>query len=284
MWLAKAAGIHRLAVGYSGLKDKQAVTRQWFSLQLPGKPDPDFDWPEGLVCLSASRHSRKLNRGTHRFNQFKLVITHLDADPDLLRERLESVKTLGVPNYFGAQRMGREGKNLQGAIDWLTGVGEAPRKRTLKGLWLSAMRSHLFNLVLEARVKRGCWDGLLDGDILQPVGSRGLFYAKDEPDAAQRLMQQEISPTAPLPGDNGMEPTEVCANLENQVLAPFAAAINGLVKQGLKGDRRATRLLVSELEWDIQPNQLELSFRLPAGAYATTVLAELLEEKHRWQL
>lgn len=281
VWLAKAAGIHRLSVGYSGLKDKQAVTRQWFSLHLPGKPDPALDWPAGLHCLSASRHSRKLNRGTHRANRFWLTVTGLEADADLLHQRLVGVKARGVPNYFGAQRMGRDGSNVQHASEWLAGAGEAPRKRTLKSLWLSAMRSHLFNQVLMERVAQGCWDSLLPGDILQPVGSRGLFRAADEPDASRRLVQQEVNPTAPLPGADGMLPSGRCAKMESTVLQPFVAQIDGLIGLGVKGDRRATRLLVSDLTWDILPNRLELTFCLPAGAYATTVMAELLEEKHR---
>lgn len=279
VWLAKAAGIHRLAVGYSGLKDKQAVTRQWFSLQLPGKPNPEFDWPEGLRCLVASRHSRKLNRGTHRSNFFELRVTHLQADADLLAARLAEIAQKGVPNYVGEQRMGRAGSNLDNAMAWLGQGGEAPRKRTLRSLWLSAMRSYLFNQVLAERVRLGVWDSLLDGDILQPVGSRGLFYAADEPAAAARLAAGEVHPTAPMPGAGGMAAQGECAQLERRLLSPFAAQIEGLAREGVDGVRRATRLLVDELEWQQQQDALTLRFRLPAGAFATTVLAEIIEQE-----
>lgn len=277
VWLAKAAGIHRLAVGYSGLKDKWAVTRQWFSLQLPGKPNPEFDWPESLRCLSAQRHSRKLNRGTHRRNAFELRLTQLEVDESLLAQRLKSVGERGVPNYVGAQRMGRGGSNIERASAWLAGEGEAPRKRQLKSLWLSAMRSQLFNLVLAERVRQGVWDCLLEGDVLQPVGSRGLFLAADEPAAAARLAACEVHPTAPLPGIGGLAPSAACAELEAAILAPFAAQLRGLEQQQVKGVRRATRLLVQDLQWQLEGNELLLAFRLPAGAFATTVLSELLE-------
>jgi tRNA pseudouridine13 synthase len=280
LWLAKVAGIHRLAVGYSGLKDKQAVTRQWFSLQLPGKPDPDIDWPDGLRCLSASRHGRKLNRGTHRFNTFKLRLTQLRVDHDLLEERLAAVVMRGVPNYVGMQRMGRAGRNLENAITWLAGTGDAPRKRQLRSLWLSAMRSHLFNLVLAQRVKVGVWDRLLEGDILQPEGSRGLFRAEDEPHAAERLAARQIHPTGPLPGKGGLVASAAAGNLEASVLTSFESQLAGLEREGVEAARRATRLLVHDLQWQHGRDQLELSFRLQAGAFATTVLSELVTSAH----
>lgn len=277
VWLAKAAGIHRLAVGYSGLKDKQAVTRQWFSLWLPGKPTPVFDWPAGLALRTASRHSRKLNRGTHRYNRFALTVSALQADAGLLAERLAQITDRGVPNYVGVQRMGRGGSNVDNARAWLRGEGEAPRKRTLRSLWLSALRSHLFNQVLAERVRLGVWDELLAGDILQPAGSRGLFRASDEPQAPTRLAAFEIHPTAPMPGLDVMPTEGAAAELENRLLAPFTAEIEGLQREGLETVRRATRLLASQLEWQLHGQALHLAFRLPAGAFATTLLNELIE-------
>lgn len=277
-WLARAAGIHRLAVGYSGLKDKRAVTRQWFSLQLPGKPDPDFCWPDGITCLEAMRHKRKLNRGTHRYNRFELRVSSLDADRECLDRRLEQVAKRGVPNYFGKQRMGIANSNLANAMAWLGGEGEAPRKRKFRSFWLSAMRSHLFNLVLAERVRLDCWDSQLEGDILQPAGSRGLFFANDEPQSAARLLALEVHPTAPLPGRSEMRSQGAAAELEARVLAPFAKQISGLEEAGVDAAQRATRLIVTALEWQYNNDNLELAFRLPAGAFATTVLAELIGE------
>jgi len=116
MLLAKQARVHRLSVGYSGLKDKHAVTRQWFSLHLPGKDDPEFDWPEGLTVLQAGRHRRKLNRGTHRANDFRLRVTGFQGDRDALESQLHTIMMHGVPNYFGEQRFGRGG--------WQSGAGD----------------------------------------------------------------------------------------------------------------------------------------------------------------
>lgn len=278
VWLAKAAGVHRLAVGYSGLKDKRAVTKQWFSIQLPGKPNPEFNWPDGVSCLSHSRHKRKLNRGTHRHNLFVINIRQLDVNHDLLQQRLNTISQLGVPNYFGSQRMGHFNNNLTRATAWLGGVGEAPRKRAIRGFWLSAMRSHLFNRVLAERVRLGVWDHWLEGDILQPDGRRGLFFAADEPCAVQRLAALDAHPTAPLPGFDPMQPTAQTLRLEQRVLLAYADQVDGLKQKKVKAARRATRLPVKNMTWQQQDDVLELRFRLPAGAYATTVLAELIRE------
>jgi len=277
LWLAKQAGIHRLSVGYSGLKDRRAVTRQWFSLHLPGKPDPDFVWAPGLVALRTGRHRRKLNRGTHRGNRFEIVLRALDADCDALERALHTLSERGVPNYFGEQRFGRGGGNWQRGQAWLLG-GEAPRKRALRGIWLSAVRSGLFNRVLAERVREGVWDRVLDGDILQPRDSRGLFEADQDARAGERVAAGEVHPTAPLPGKAGMASSAACRRLEAGALSGCDALIGALAGEGVAAARRATRLPVNGLQWTWSGGDtLTLRFDLPTGAFATTVLAELVE-------
>ncbi|MEE3322250.1 MAG: tRNA pseudouridine(13) synthase TruD [Pseudomonadota bacterium] len=280
MWLAKSAGVHRLSVGYSGLKDKHAVTRQWFSLHLPGKADPDLEWPQRLKLIQASRHRRKLNRGTHRANRFVIRATDFQGDAEALAGRLAAIDAEGIPNYFGEQRFGRGAGNLVRGRDWLTG-GEAPRKKSLRSIWLSAVRSDLFNQVLAERVHRGVWNRLLEGDILQPQGSRGLFNADEDAEAAARVASGEVHPTAPMPGVAGMASSGPCRDMEQQILAPSQAVIDGLCREGVDEIRRATRLPVQDLQWSLLQERegehcLELAFTLPAGAFATTVMAELV--------
>lgn len=275
LWLAKQAGIHRLSVGYSGLKDRRAITRQWFSLHLPGKPDPALPWPQGLRLMRAARHRRKLNRGTHRGNDFELRLRRVEGDREALERTLARIAAEGVPNYFGAQRFGRDGSNWNRALTWLAG-GEAPRKRTLKGFWLSAARAGLFNAVLAQRVRQGVWNRLLEGDLLQPEGSRGLFHAGDDGAAAARVAAGEVHPTAPLPGAAGMASSAACHQLETAVLANWPGVEQALAEQGVESARRATRLPVTAPCWNWEGDDLRLTLRLPAGAFATTVLAELL--------
>jgi tRNA pseudouridine13 synthase len=276
--LAKLAGLPLRAVGFSGLKDRHAVTEQWFSLHLPGKSDPDLSrLPEGVELLEAVRHHRKLNRGTHRSNAFRIVVRDLDGDLEALPGHFQRIVQRGVPNYFGEQRFGREDNNVRRGAAWLCGEGEAPRKPALRSLWLSAVRSRLFNEVLAERERRGVWDQLLDGDVLQPEGSRGLFHAADEPLAAARLAAGEVHPTAPLPGVGGMASSAACAALEHEVLAPQQALIDGLIREGVEAARRATRLPVTDFVWQRDGTTLTLLFSLPAGAFATTVLATFLD-------
>jgi tRNA pseudouridine13 synthase len=276
--LAKLAGLPVRLVGYSGLKDRQAVTEQWFSLHLPGKADPDLSLlPAGVELLEVVRHHRKLNRGTHRSNAFRIVVRDLDGDIDALPAHFERIRQRGVPNYFGEQRFGRDDNNYRRAVQWLDGQGEAPRKPALRSLWLSAARSRLFNEVLAERERRGVWDQLLEGDVLQPEASRGLFLAADEPNAVARLAAGEVHPTAPLPGAGGMASSAACAALEAEVLAPYQALIDGLAREGVEASRRATRLPVTDFSWQRDGTTLTLSFSLPAGAFATTVLATFLD-------
>ncbi len=126
-----------------------------------------------------------------------------------------------MPNYFGEQRFGRDGANWTRGRAWLLG-GEAPRKRPLRNFWLSGVRSGLFNAVLAERVRRDVWHRVLDGDLLQPDGSRGLFVADDDRDAGERVRAGTVHPTAPLPGRTGMASSGACRQLEEAVLAGHA--------------------------------------------------------------
>lgn len=280
LWLARAAKVPLRSVGYSGLKDRHAVTEQWFSIHLPGKSDPEWPlpMPDGIEILKHCRHTRKLNRGTHRANFFSLRIRALE-DSESLPARLQQIAERGVPNYFGEQRFGRDKGNWQRGCAWLKGEGEAPRKAQLKSFWLSAVRSGLFNAVLAERVRRDCWDAPLVGDVCQPDGSRGLFNERDDVACAERIAAGDVHPTAPMPGVGGVAAQAESAALEQQVLASFQAELVGLCEQGVEAARRATRLPVRDLRWSFSDAELLLEFRLPTGSFATSVLAELVELK-----
>lgn len=282
--LAKAAGIPVRSVGFSGLKDRRAVTEQWFSLHLPGKEDPTLNQlPEGIDILEQVRHARKLNRGTHIANHFVLRMRHVSGDYAAAEERLQCIKQGGVPNYFGEQRFGRSGQNFTQAKAWLLREdsyrGRAPNRK-MRSLWLSAIRSELFNQVLAERVQQGNWNQLLAGDILQPAHSRGLFNADEDERSAARIAQGEVHPTGPLVGMAGMATTGASHALEHNILAPHTALIEALAQEKVAAARRALRLSVSDLTWQVLGNEWEISMTLPTGAFATTVLAELGE----WQL
>ena len=275
--LARAAGVPRRDVGYAGMKDRNAVTRQWFSIGLQEAERDDWrSWSiEGVTLLAGQRHERKLQRGALRGNRFRLVVRELHGDTVNLEARLRAVAARGAPNYFGPQRFGHGGRNVERAIHWLE-YGGRIRKPT-RGIYLSALRSLLFNRVLSARVADGSWDCLLDGDIAQLDGRRALFECT-LPDESldRRCAEFDIHPTGPLPGRGGMRPKRDAATFEERIMDADRALVEALERAGLDAARRSLRLRAAGLEWRIEGDRLELAFELPPGAYATSVLRELV--------
>jgi tRNA pseudouridine13 synthase len=280
--LARCAGVPLRDVSYAGLKDRQAVTEQWFSVHLPGSTAPDWSVLESpdVSILRAVRHSRKLRRGALRGNRFRIRVHDLVADPGALRQRLEMIATAGVPNYFGEQRFGRNGSNLRTAGQLFSN----PRMRLSRhqrGLVLSAVRSQLFNAVLSRRVSEGSWNRALPGDAMQLHGSQSYFVATVvDADLQQRVAAHDVHPTGPLHGRGAAVVEAEALALEKAVLAGYPDWQAGLEAAGLKQERRALRLTLDDLEWT-QPaaETLCLEFSLPAGAYATSVLRELLSAR-----
>jgi tRNA pseudouridine13 synthase len=275
--LARFADVSPVNVGYAGLKDRHAVTRQAFTVQLAGKPDPDWTaFPhDGVKVLASTRHKRKLKRGALRGNRFVLVLRDVRGDRARADEVLSSIAMRGVPNYFGEQRFGREGGNVAQARAMFAGRRVDRDKRSIL---LSAARSHIFNSVLAARVERDAWDKPLDGEIWSLAGSRSWFGPEPFDDVlAARLAQGDIHPSGPLWGQGESPAAGEAGELERETAAAFADLANGLVAARMDQERRPLRLLPKDLRWRwLDDETLELSFELPAGAYATVVARELM--------
>jgi tRNA pseudouridine13 synthase len=286
--IAQWAGVAESAIGYAGLKDRHALTRQRFSVWLPKKVapdvatlgvDPDFaERGERLVVLDAQWHSRKLPRGALAGNRFELTLREVAGDVDAIEARLRAIAERGVPNAFGEQRFGRGGDNVAKALAMFGGRRVAREERTHL---LSAARSELFNRVLARRVADGSWDRGLDGEVWALDGSRSVFGPEPWSDAlAERLARFDIHPSGPLWGRGALRPQGEALALEEAVLADDAALAlrAGLERAGLDQERRALRLRPDALAWTWpEPGVLRLAFGLPPGTYATTVLAELGE-------
>lgn len=277
--LARYCDVHPRDIGYAGLKDRAAVTTQWFSVHLPGKPDPDwqaFDC-EDFQVLEYKRHNRKLKSGALKQNFFRITLRDVDAANDVLLERLQTIQRRGVPNYFGEQRFGRDGENLEKATAMFQGkLREKNHHR--RGMYLSAARSHLFNLVLSSRVDQGTWDQAIAGDCYVLNGSHSFFCSNEvTEEIRRRITAMDIHPSGPLWGRGELGVTGECLQLEEAVLGGMDSWKSGLEKAGLKQERRALRLPVPGLEWKVpEPGVLELEFALPAGCYATSVLREIV--------
>jgi tRNA pseudouridine13 synthase len=278
--LASRYGCRPRDVGYAGLKDRHALTRQWFSVPL-AENDPDgceeIDI-EGVQVLATRRHTRKLKRGTLDGNRFELVVRDFEGDAAETTRRLERIRAEGVPNYFGPQRFGRSGQNVASGFDALRNGIRLPRNK--RSIYLSALRSFLFNHVLAERVRRGDWNAIIEGELAMLHGTHSVFPC-DNPDAEieDRCLRHDIHPTGPMPGKGGTAPAGVALALENAVLGEWVEMTGVLAAQGVKADRRALRLVPASLEWTFEEDVLRLTFTLPPGAYATTILREILVSK-----
>ncbi len=276
--IAAWAGVAESAIGYAGMKDRHALARQRFSVWIPKKIAPDIDalQSDDLRVLQAQWHARKLPRGALAGNGFVLTLRDVEGDPAAIEARLRTIAAHGVPNYFGEQRFGRGGDNVSKALSMFAGR-RVPREE--RGHLLSAARSELFNRVLAARVREGCWDCGLDGEVWVLDGSRSVFGPEPWSEVlAERLTRFDIHPSGPLWGRGDLRSKGDARALELAALEsePLEALRAGLERAGLDQERRSLRLRPQSLEFDWSaPRTLLLRFELPAGCYATTVLAEL---------
>lgn len=298
--LSKWAKIPVRDVGYSGLKDRHAVTRQWFSLRVPhGHPElstlNDFlttklHAQEQVRLLKHARHRQKLNRGTHKHNHFTLILSDIlfneNENPESLEATLTKLNHEGVPNFFGQQRFGHD--NLNQMLDFFEKNIKHPKNNkrphrldATTERMVSVARSHLFNEILAQRTQNNTWKTALTGEVFNLNGTGSLFTAELSDDICHRLETGDIHPTAPLYGKidpKNKQPTETALALELELRSrpEYAALISGLERLGIKAARRATRMMVTELSWHwTDERTLVLDFVLPTGSFATVFLSLL---------
>lgn len=288
--LARAAGCKPFEVGFAGLKDRNAVTTQAFTVPRGKRAAQDFlsVSGEGFEVIAAAEHQRKLPRGALEGNRFEIIVRDFRADPAQVDARLAAVAKGGVPNYFGEQRFGREAGNLVAVLSEaqkLSTRGEAGGSRTRGhgsrndqgGFMLSAARSLIFNAILAERVRRGTWNTFVSGDVANLDG-RGSVFAVEEGDRllAPRCESLEIHPTAPLVGEGESLAKAEALALEQAVAAAFPEALAVITAARMNSERRALRIRVRELDYHHSGEVLTLRFALSAGSFATTVLREIV--------
>ncbi len=298
--LAKYCKVKKLAVSYAGLKDRHAVTSQWFSVQLPGKPTPDWATFESFFSANASavksnetiqvvknfRHNRKLQRGALKSNNFKMTLRELsDSSEDAfksLAKRCAEIAEKGVPNYFGPQRFGRAYNNLEQAEKLFLKPHHKIAKHK-RSLYLSAARSWMFNVILSERIKQNIWDIRLPGDVFMLDGKSACFVddvnAKiDQNEIDQRLVRNKVHPTVILWGEGDAMTTSQAGELESKIINQFPIYRDGLIAARLQSKRRSCRVVPANLECSQREDNFIISFTLPPGSYATMVLAEIFSE------
>lgn len=279
--LAKFAKISARAVSYAGLKDRHAVTEQWFCLQMPGKDTPDFSaWQlEGCRVLAVTRQKRKLRIGSLKGNQFEVTLRDI-TDADDVEQRLQKVADLGVPNYFGEQRFGRDGQNLVQARRWAN-QEITVRERNKRSFYLSAARSAMFNDIASARIENHTQQHALLGDALQLTGRGSWFVATaDELDSLQaRLQSTELSVTAPLPGDGDLGTQDDALAFETHCLQDYQPFMALMKSERVSPARRAVLVKPQDLQWQwLDSLTVKLCFFLNSGSFATSVVREIINQ------
>lgn len=280
-----AAQIARLArvpvhdVGYAGLKDRHAVTVQWFSVPVLAST-AEF-WTavrtDEYQVLEAVGNSRKLKRGALTGNRFRIRLRNVNWSREQLDLKVNALRTHGVPNYFGPQRFGRDGANLDRVAAWVQG-GITPAGRAERGFSLSAARALIFNAVLARRVAAGDWAHLAPGDVANLDGSASHFRvtAVDE-DLSRRLASFDIHPSGPMWG-RGVPPSAGRAlEHETAIAGQFADVAALLDAQGLTQERRPLRSAVRELTVEADASTATFSFVLGRGQFATSALREICD-------
>ena len=277
--LARHAKVAYRDVGYSGLKDFNAVTQQWFSIYYP--KTQLIDWAEfefsGVTIDQVDQHSRKIKRGTHQSNHFQITVRKFAGDSSELKNKIDQIQNHGVPNYFGQQRFGRNLNNMQRAQAMLL-KGQRFKDRNLKSILYSAARSWLFNCILSERIKADTWTSLYPHEPVNLNGSNSVFSANNDLGENARLNSLDIHPTAPMWGRYKLDKVSQYPCLhefEQSVIEPYADLSAGLEKAKLSYQRRALRLQVNQLECRQEGTDVVLSFSLLKGQFATSVLREL---------
>lgn len=311
--LADWAQIPLKDVGYSGIKDRKAQTMQWFSLRLPKKEMPSLPFTdflqnqnlndgEKVTILTQQWHLKKLNRGTHQQNRFTIVLREVNLDgkdnnptaKDEVLNQLNAIAKSGVPNYFGAQRFGIEGNNIANALQLFakplsqskTSNKKSGKKRRppspTQSLTISAARSAIFNQILAARVLENSWNQGKTGEIFNLAGSGSIFISDDiDEEIQERLACHDIHPTGALWGTPSAKTSAAIADFETAIIqkdALLSQLAAGLERFEVKSQRRALRLSIDSFDADwLDDKTITLSFSLPKGSFATSVLASLVQ-------
>ncbi|GAB7218469.1 tRNA pseudouridine(13) synthase TruD [Vibrio comitans] len=257
--LAKFCGVKSKDVSWAGLKDRHAVTEQWLSVHLPKSDDLDFalltKMHPSIEILEITRHNKKLRPGDLKGNFFELTLSEV-TDVAAVEARLQAISESGVPNYFGAQRFGNNGNNLDEARRWGRD-NVRTRNQNKRSLYLSTARSWIFNQIVSERLNKGCFDSAIAGDVLsEPLG--------------------EI--TAALAGDNALPTSDAALEIE-QAAVDAETDLMALIRGNrMRHDRRTIKLLPEQLSWESSNDEVVVKFWLDSGCFATSIMREVIEE------
>jgi tRNA pseudouridine13 synthase len=270
-------------IGVAGLKDAQAVTTQMLSLQgVKAEAVAALPTDERLLSVEVlGRHRNRLRKGHHAGNQFRLIVRDVrEGSEDLLSRLFDDLVRRGVPNYFGPQRQGRSGTNFQLGAELLQDAARRNKMPRSKRIWfMNAYQSYVFNRIVAKRIES--IDRMFLGDWAMK-SENGACFPVEQPEVEQlRADRFEISPTGPLFGSRAPWATGMPGDIERAVITELGTTPDLLSKAGaecgFRGERRALRVRLNDLVWSLDGSRLTLSFWLPPGSYATSVLREVVK-------
>ncbi len=274
--LAKFYGVPPRDIGYSGLKDRHAVTTQYFSVRLPGVKPDSYELPEHeeYQVIGHTLHDKKLKRGNHKYNDFIIRLRDVSGDTDVIDQRLAFIRDNGCPNFFDSQRFGHNNNNLTRLSEWVSGEIEL-RKRDEKSIVLSALRSSIFNQQLAERVANNTWQQIIAGDTVILDGSNSHFSTDTDSfndELIERAKQKDIHPAGILIGydsaDNGFD---IECGEQTEMLMIL------MKREHLQQGYRSLRLNVNNLSWQRDGDDWVINMRLPTGAYASGVIRQVFD-------
>lgn len=276
--LARAAGVDARDVGYAGMKDRHAVTTQWFSLPKKATDPATWDLPEGIDVVEASRHANKLRTGHLRGNRFGVRFVDV-VDADALEAVVAAIAAEGMWNTFGPQRFGRDGGNLELGMRWLRG-GADRRDRSARfysKMLPSVVQSEIFNRFVEMRVAYGV-DQLLLGEWVRLNNAGAGFTIEDVAVERPRLLEGDLVLTGPLPGERNRPTHSDGAALESAAVAAAGLTADDLTAIGKMAPGARRDLFVHPTEVVAtrgDDGSVLVSFVLPPGAYASQLIREV---------
>ena len=278
--LAKASGIAARLIGYSGLKDKHAVTRQWVSLHLPGaKEKPQIPDTEHYKILQSDWHDKKIRVGVHKANQFEITIRNVKGQSDELENIVALIRTHGFANYFGEQRFGRQQDNVAQALRVLNNRHKLKRlSRNKKSLYLSALRSELFNQILSKRVQQGIWMEPVEGDVFMLAGRQSIFAEALSEEILQRYKELDIHSALSMAGTGETRISHQASEIEHDIFQQNSEIHQTLLTLDIPRSLRPNRALATDfmIESDIENNTIVVKVELESGVYLTTLLQHFI--------
>lgn len=268
--LARLFGCASKDIGFAGMKDRHAITQQWFSVYLTKAKVKD--WQQithpNFSIVKAAFHNKKLKIGELESNRFTIVVRNFLGNMNCVEYRIQELAQAGLPNYFGPQRFGNDFSNWHEGKAWLKGALKASRNQ--EGLLISALRSYLFNEILAERVKQGNWNKLIDGDVA---------YNTEDGKVLERYSSPEsLIPAAPLFGRDRYQSKEAAAAIQEHVLQRYGEITDQLLKKRVNGDWRPLVCRVSNLNFNrLSGNSFTLEFTLPKGSFATNLINQIID-------